>query len=49
VLHDFEGAVHGDGCTPYFGPALPGQPRALYGTTFGGGTSDRGTVFELDK
>jgi len=47
VLHDFGGAVHGDGCMPFSGLVLAGKPHSLYGTTFGGGTSNRGAVIEL--
>jgi uncharacterized repeat protein (TIGR03803 family) len=45
VLYSFTGQK-GDGANPYAGVALGGN-RSLYGTTFGGGIENQGTVFEL--
>src|SRR5271157_2111825 len=51
VLHSFSGGVRGyetdDGRNPVAGLVLDSQGN-LYGTTFEGGTSNRGTVFKID-
>lgn len=44
VLHTFTGSP--DGATPYAGLIMDGQAN-LYGTTWGGGKYNQGTVFEL--
>ena len=47
VLHSFTGQ-DGDGSGPFAGVAV-GKNGALYGTTYGGGTSPKGgTIFELE-
>src|SRR5882762_8157614 len=45
VLKSFSGA---DGRGPY-GDVVEGTNGALYGTTYGGGTSNFGTLFRLNK
>jgi len=46
VLHSFTGQ-NGDGSGPFAGVVI-GKNGALYGTTYGGGTSPKGgTIFEL--
>ena len=45
VLYSFSGQ---DGAAPYWAPAM-GPDGALYGTTSGGGTHGRGTVFKFDR
>jgi uncharacterized repeat protein (TIGR03803 family) len=46
VLHSF-GAFEGDGINPDAGLTFDAQKVNLYGTTFGGGANNAGTVFEL--
>jgi uncharacterized repeat protein (TIGR03803 family) len=46
VLHTFTGGP-GDGAVPY--APLTGGFAALYGTTIGGGSSDGGIVFEINR
>ena len=46
VLHSFNGA---DGQWPIRSDLIMDNHGNLYGTTWGGGTSNQGTVFELDK
>jgi uncharacterized repeat protein (TIGR03803 family) len=47
ILHDFAGSPT-DGATPY-APLIQDSNGAFYGTTYMGGTSNAGTVFELDS
>ncbi len=47
VLRNFSGAG-GDGRYPYAG-LVEGNDGALYGTTYGGGSNNLGTVFKLNK
>ena len=44
IVHSFTGGA--DGFNP-FGALLVGADKALYGTTYAGGTSDLGTVFKV--
>jgi uncharacterized repeat protein (TIGR03803 family) len=46
VLHSF-GAFEGDGINPDAGLIFDAQKVNLYGTTYGGGANNAGTVFEL--
>ncbi|HXM20010.1 MAG TPA: choice-of-anchor tandem repeat GloVer-containing protein [Terriglobales bacterium] len=46
VLYNFTGGS--DGCNPYQGLVV-GQFGALYGTAFGCGSSDAGTIFKVDR
>ena len=46
VLHRF-GLVNGDGTLPIFGSPIFDRAGNLYGTTKGGGSAGRGTVYEL--
>jgi uncharacterized repeat protein (TIGR03803 family) len=46
ILHSFRGTPFGDGDVPFTGLTW-GANGNLYGTTFHGGTWDRGTVFEV--
>jgi uncharacterized repeat protein (TIGR03803 family) len=46
VLHSFAGGS--DGAIPYSGLAANSAGTFFYGTTYEGGTSDSGTVFQLD-
>lgn len=45
ILYEFQGSS--DGLQPYGGVALDEQKSVLYGTTQGGGSKGRGTVFQL--
>lgn len=47
LLHSFTG--NPDGAKPYAGLVMDPNSGNLYGTTERGGTSDLGTVFEVDK
>ena len=47
VLHSFAGAP-GGGANPEAG-VIEGADGLLYGTTFAGGATDRGTVFKIDR
>src|ERR1022692_842912 len=46
VIYSFNGASKGDGAYPFAGLALDTAGH-LYGTTYQGGASSQGTVFEL--
>lgn len=46
LLHEFAGEAY-DGSNPYAGVSVNGS--ALYGTTYGGGGSDLGTIFSLNS
>jgi uncharacterized repeat protein (TIGR03803 family) len=46
VLHSFTGTSGGDGDQPSAGVVI-GKDGVLYGTTYGGGVSNTGTVFSL--
>jgi uncharacterized repeat protein (TIGR03803 family) len=47
VLHNFAGGA--DGWTPGTGALLLDALGNLFGTTYNGGTSNRGTIFKVDK
>jgi len=48
VLHNFAGGSS-DGANPAYASLLRDQAGNLYGTTYGGGTSNAGVVYELSK
>jgi uncharacterized repeat protein (TIGR03803 family) len=49
ILHSFSGTdISGDGATPRAGLIQDGKGN-LYGTTYSGGTTNNGTVFELSR
>lgn len=48
VLYSFDYNVRGDGSQPLSG-VISDQAGNLYGTTYGGGTQAKGTVFKLTK
>jgi uncharacterized repeat protein (TIGR03803 family) len=48
ILYSFAGSAAGDGAYP-LGPLTMDTAGNIYGTTFGGGASRYGTVFELDS
>src|SRR5262249_3666975 len=47
VIWNFGATVPADGTNP-FGPPFQGSDGALYGTTFGGGSTGAGTVFKIN-
>lgn len=47
ILHYFRGSRKADGSTPYAGVTLDAAGN-VYGTTYDGGTFDRGTVYQID-
>jgi uncharacterized repeat protein (TIGR03803 family) len=46
ILHQFQGSTKNDGADPIASLIMDGQGN-LYGTTFYGGASGRGTVFQI--
>jgi uncharacterized repeat protein (TIGR03803 family) len=47
VIYSFTGVNNGDGAYPFGGLVLDASGKNLYGTTYQGGASSQGTVFQL--